>query len=49
MHQEDDGKEAIEDRMRNYHLYRVFIKGGRMEDIIRAIKGIPLDHLDKNK
>ena len=30
------------------HLYRILDKDSWMNEIIRAIKGMPLDHLDKN-
>jgi hypothetical protein len=43
-----DDKEPIEDKMRNDHLYRVLDKDTWMIDIIRAIRKMPLDHLDKN-
>jgi hypothetical protein len=43
-----DDKEPIEDRMRDDHLYRVLDKDTWMIDIIRAIRKMPLDHLDKN-
>ena len=49
MHRKDDGLEPIEDRMRDDHLYKVLDKESWMNDIIRAIRGMPLDHLDKNK
>jgi hypothetical protein len=48
MHHGDDGMELIEDRMRDDHLYRVLHKGGWMHDIIRCLRKMPLDHLDKN-
>ena len=41
-------KEAIEDQMRDDHRYRILNKDSWMNEIIRAIKGMPLDHLDKN-
>jgi hypothetical protein len=47
MNREDD-KEPIEDKMRNDHLYRVLDKDTWMINIIRAIRKMPLDHLDKN-
>jgi hypothetical protein len=34
--------------MRDDHLYRVLDKDTWMIDIIRAIRKMPLDHLDKN-
>jgi hypothetical protein len=48
MHHGDDGMELIEDRMRDEHLYRILDKGGWMHDIIRCLRKMPLDHLDKN-
>ena len=45
----DDGKEPIENQMRDDHLYRILDKDGWMNEIIRAIKGMPLDHLDMEK
>jgi hypothetical protein len=48
MHHGDDGMELIEDRMRDDHLYRILDKGGWMHDIIRFLRKMPLDHLDKN-
>jgi hypothetical protein len=39
-------KEPIEDKMRDDHLYRVLKKDTWMIDIIRAIRNMPLDHLD---
>jgi hypothetical protein len=47
MNREDD-KEPIEDKMRDDHLYRVLDKDTWMINIIRAIRKMPLDHLDKN-
>jgi hypothetical protein len=44
-HGQDD-KEAIEDKMRDDHLYRVLDKDTWMIDIIRAIRKMPLDHAD---
>jgi hypothetical protein len=41
-------KEPIEDKMSDDHLYRVLDKDTWMIDIIRAIRKMPLDHLDKN-
>jgi transposase InsO family protein len=43
-----DDKEPIKDMMRDDHLYRVLDKDTCMIDIIRAIRKMPLDHLDKN-
>jgi hypothetical protein len=43
-----DDKEPIEDKMRDDHLYRVLDKDTWMINIIRAIRKMPLDHLDKN-
>jgi hypothetical protein len=43
-----DDKEPIEYKMRDDHLYRVLDKDTWMIDIIRAIRKMPLDHLDKN-
>ena len=48
MNHGDGGKEPIEDQMRDDHLYRILEQYSWMNDIIRAIKGMPLDHLDKN-
>ena len=48
MNHGDDGKELIEDQMRDAHLYRILYKDSWMNEIIWAIKGMPLDHLDKN-
>jgi hypothetical protein len=42
-----DDKEPIDDKMRDDHLYRVLDKDTWMIDIIRAIRKMPLDHLDK--
>jgi hypothetical protein len=47
MNHEDD-KDPIEDKMRDDHLYRVHDKDIWMINIIRAIRKMPLDHLDKN-
>jgi hypothetical protein len=44
----EDDKEPIEDKMRDDHLYRVLDKDTWMINIIRAIRKMPLDHLDKN-
>jgi hypothetical protein len=46
-HRQDDN-EPIEDKMGDDHLYRVLDKDTLMIDIIRAIRKMPLDHLDKN-
>jgi hypothetical protein len=43
-----EDKEPIEDKMRDDHLYRVLDKDTWMINIIRAIRKMPLDHLDKN-
>jgi hypothetical protein len=43
-----DDKDPIEDKMRDDHLYRVLDKDTWMIDSIRAIRKMPLDHLDKN-
>jgi hypothetical protein len=43
-----DDKEPIKDKMRYDHLYRVLNKDTWMIDIIREIRKMPLDHLDKN-
>jgi hypothetical protein len=43
-----DDKGPIEDKMRDDHLYRVLDKDTWMIDIIRAIRKMPFDHLDKN-
>jgi hypothetical protein len=47
MNREDD-KHPIEDKMRDDHLYRILDKDTLMINIIRAIRKMPLDHLDKN-
>jgi hypothetical protein len=47
MNREDD-KEPIEDKMREDHLYCVLDKDTWMINIIRTIRKMPLDHLDKN-
>jgi hypothetical protein len=47
MHHGDDGIELIEDRMRDDHLYRILDMGEWMHDIIRCLRKMPLDHLDK--
>jgi hypothetical protein len=43
-----DDKEPIEDKIRDDHLYRILDKDTWMIDIIRAIRRMTLDHLDKN-
>jgi hypothetical protein len=48
MNRRQDDKEPIEDKMRDDHLYRVLDKDTWMIDIIRAIRMMPLDHLDRN-
>jgi hypothetical protein len=48
MNRGQDDKEPIEDKMRDDHLYRVLDKDTWMNDIIRAIWKMPLDHLDRN-
>jgi transposase InsO family protein len=48
MNRGQDDKELIEDKMRDDHLYRVLDKDSWMIDIIRAIRKMPLDHLDRN-
>ena len=48
MNHGDDGKEPIEDQMRDDHLYRILDQDSWMNNIIMAIKGMPLDHLDQN-
>jgi hypothetical protein len=48
MNRGQDDKEPIEDKMRHDHLYRVLDKDTWMIDIIRAIRKMPLDHLDRN-
>jgi hypothetical protein len=44
----EDDKEPIEDKMREDHLYRIVDKDTWMINIIRAIRKMPLDQLDKN-
>jgi hypothetical protein len=44
----EDDKDPIEDKMRDDHLYHFLDKDTWMIDIIRAIRKMPLDHLDKN-
>jgi hypothetical protein len=48
MNRGQDDKEPIEDKMRYDHLYRVLDKDTWMIDIIRAIRKMPLNHLEKN-
>jgi hypothetical protein len=48
MNRGQDDKGPIEDKMRDDHLYRVLDKDTWMIDVIRAIRKMPLDHLDKN-
>jgi hypothetical protein len=48
MNRGQDDKEPTEDKMGDDHLYRVLDKDTWMIDIIRAIRKMPLDHLDKN-
>jgi hypothetical protein len=48
MNRGQDDNEPIEDKMRDDHLYRVLDKDTWMIDIIRAIRKMPLHHLDKN-
>jgi hypothetical protein len=48
MNRGQDDKEPIKDKMRDDHLYRGLDKDTWMIDIIRAIRKMPLDHLDKN-
>jgi hypothetical protein len=48
MNHGQDDKEPIEEKMRDDHLYRVLDKDTWMIDIIRALRKMPLDHLDKN-
>jgi hypothetical protein len=48
MNRGQDDKEPIEDKMRDDNLYRVLDKDTWMIDIIREIRKMPLDHLDKN-
>jgi hypothetical protein len=44
----EDGREPIEDKMRDDHVYRILDKDTWMINIIRAIQKMPLDHLDNN-
>jgi hypothetical protein len=48
MNRGQDDKEPIEDKMRDGHLYRMLDKDTWMIDIIRAIRKMHLNHLDKN-
>jgi hypothetical protein len=48
MNRGQDDKEHIEENMRDGHLYPVLDKYTWMIDIIRAIRKMPLDHLDRN-
>jgi hypothetical protein len=48
MNRGQDDKEPVEDKMRDDYLYRVLDKDTWMIDIIRAIRKMPLDHLDKS-
>jgi hypothetical protein len=48
MNRGPDDKEPIEDKTRDDHLYRILDKDTWMIDIIREIRRMPLDHLDKN-
>jgi hypothetical protein len=48
MNHGQDDKEPVEDKMRDDHLSRVLDKDTWMIDIIRLIRKMPLDHLDKN-
>jgi hypothetical protein len=48
MNRGKDDNELIEDKIRDDHLYRVLDKVTWMIDIIRAIRKMPLDHLDIN-
>jgi hypothetical protein len=48
MNRGQDDKKPIERKIRDDHLYRVLDKYTWMIDIIRAIRKMPLDHLDKN-
>jgi transposase InsO family protein len=48
MNRGQDGKELTEDKMKDDHLYRILNKDTWIIDIIRAIRKMPLDHLDKN-
>jgi hypothetical protein len=47
MNPEDD-KEPVEDKMRDDHLYHILDKDTWITNIIRAIRKMALDHLDKN-
>jgi hypothetical protein len=48
INREEDGNEPIEYKMRDDHLYQIIDKNSWMNDIIRAIRRMPLDHLNKN-
>jgi hypothetical protein len=48
MNRGQDDKDPIEYKMRDDHLYRVLDKDTWMIDIIRVIRKMPLDHLDRN-
>jgi hypothetical protein len=48
MNRGQDDKEPIEDTMIDDHLYRVLDKDTWMIHIIRAIRKMPLDYLDKS-
>jgi hypothetical protein len=48
MNRGQDDIEPIKDKMIDDHLYRVLDKDTWMIDIIRAIRKMPLDHLDRN-
>jgi ribonuclease HI len=48
MNRGQDDKEPMEDKIRDDHLYRVLDKDTWMIDIVRAIRKMPLDNLDKN-
>jgi hypothetical protein len=47
MNRGQDDKEPIEDKMRDDHLYQVLDKDTWMIDVIRAIRKMHLDDLDK--
>jgi hypothetical protein len=48
MNHGQDDKEPIEDKMRDDHFYPILDNDTWMIDIIRAIRRMPLGHLDKN-
>jgi hypothetical protein len=48
MNRGQDDKEPIEDKMRYDHLYQILDKDTWTIDIIRAIRRMSIDHLDKN-